>query len=201
MSDWLAAIDRLQPRVPSFAEDIATLHNQFERIHPFLDGSGRAGRLILNLVLVRMGYPPAIIYTNERAEYLRALRRADQGDCGALGEFIARAILDNLYKFIVPTPDRPACYRSPRWSRLRPTPTRCEPPPCGDASTQRRDRTDSGGVPATGSTSTSSNATGARRRRGHEVGAARPLRRVGRAPGGRHPGAHRRRRRCLRQAG
>ena len=37
---------------------LARLHNEFERIHPFIDGNGRTGRLILNLVLVRLGYPP-----------------------------------------------------------------------------------------------------------------------------------------------
>jgi hypothetical protein len=49
-----------------------------------------------------LGYPPAIIYKRERARYLRALRRADRGDFGSLGEMLARAVLDNLYKFIVP---------------------------------------------------------------------------------------------------
>ena len=63
---------------------------------------------MLNLILVRMGYPPAIIYKNDRRKYLRSLQRADSGDCGALGEFIARAILDNLYKFIVPATAGPA---------------------------------------------------------------------------------------------
>jgi Fic family protein len=38
------------------------LHCRFEQIHPFLDGDGRTGRVILNLLLVRLGYPPAIIY-------------------------------------------------------------------------------------------------------------------------------------------
>jgi hypothetical protein len=42
------------------------------------------------------------MYRNQRTAYLRALRRADQGEPGALGELIARAILDNLYKFVVP---------------------------------------------------------------------------------------------------
>jgi hypothetical protein len=89
-------------------EAIASLHARFEQIHPFLDGNGRAGRLVLNLVLVRLGYPPAIIYKRDRSRYLAALRRADQGDPGPLGEFLARAILDNLYKFVVPAIAGPA---------------------------------------------------------------------------------------------
>ena len=45
---------------------------------------------------------------NDRRKYLRALQRADASDYGALGEFIARAIMDNLYKFIVPAIAGPA---------------------------------------------------------------------------------------------
>lgn len=89
-------------------ERLASVHAEFERIHPFLDGNGRTGRLTLNLLLVRLGYPPAIIYKGDRRRYLAALRRADSGDLGPLGEFIARAILDNLYKFIVPAIAGPA---------------------------------------------------------------------------------------------
>lgn len=89
-------------------EALASLHARFEQIHPFLDGNGRAGRLVLNLILVRLGYPPAIIYQGDRSRYLAALRHADEGDFGPLGEFLARAILDNLYKFIVPAVAGPA---------------------------------------------------------------------------------------------
>jgi len=92
----------------SFPETLARLHARFEQIHPFLDGNGRAGRLALNLLLVRLGYPPAIVYKRERAQYLKALRRADQGDFGSLGELLARAILDNVYKFVVPAVAGPA---------------------------------------------------------------------------------------------
>lgn len=83
-------------------ESTADAHASFERIHPFLDGNGRAGRLILNLILVRMGYPPVIIYKRDRSKYLKSLQRADGGDPGPLGELIARPISDNLYRFVVP---------------------------------------------------------------------------------------------------
>jgi hypothetical protein len=81
---------------------LAASHARFERIHPFLDGNGRTGRLLLNLLLLRLGYSPAIIYLRERDRYLRALRAADGGDPGPLGELVARAVLDNLYRFVVP---------------------------------------------------------------------------------------------------
>jgi hypothetical protein len=103
ITDWLSNAQRLGDKSPGAEpEGLARLHSSFEQIHPFLDGNGRTGRLILNLLLVRLGYPPAIIYKGDRSRYLAALRRADQGDHGPLAELLARAILDNLHKFVVP---------------------------------------------------------------------------------------------------
>ena len=107
--DWIADAQGLAGKeYGTPVEALAELHARFEQIHPFLDGNGRAGRLVLNLLLVRLGYPPAIIYKGDRTRYLNALRRADDGDPGPLGEFLARAILDNLYKFVVPAIAGPA---------------------------------------------------------------------------------------------
>ena len=92
----------------SIAEALADLHARFEQIHPFLDGNGRAGRLVLNLLFVRLGIPPAIIYRGIRSRYLDALRRADTVTRVRWGEFLARAVLDNLYKFVVPAVAGPA---------------------------------------------------------------------------------------------
>lgn len=89
-------------------EALARLHNGFERIHPFIDGNGRTGRLALNLILVRLGYPPVIVFKKQRDAYLAGLQRSDSGDHGPLGEIIARAMLDNLTRFIVPNVAGPA---------------------------------------------------------------------------------------------
>lgn len=102
LTSWVTDSNRLRRGAPGLPERIAELHCRFERIHPFLDGNGRTGRLVLNLQLIRLGYPPAIIYKRQRDAYLRALRRGDTGDYGVLGEFIARAVLSNLHRFVVP---------------------------------------------------------------------------------------------------
>lgn len=101
MQDWVRRACLLED-VASPLEELAVLHAEFERVHPFLDGNGRTGRLLVNLLLVRLGYAPAIVYKRDRQRYLRALRTADDGEPGALGELLARAVLDNLYRFIVP---------------------------------------------------------------------------------------------------
>ncbi len=102
MDAWIDLVNQLDPAALHFPEHLADLHCRFERTHPFLDGNGRTGRLLANLVLIRLGYPPAIIYKRERPRYLDALRKADRGEPGALGEMFARAILDNLYRFVLP---------------------------------------------------------------------------------------------------
>ena len=109
IADWVTEANALRDDsdVP-FPERLAKVHNDFEKIHPHLDGNGRSGRLLLNLLLVRLGYPPAIVFKNERTKYLATMRKADRGDYGPLGEVIARAVTNNLYKFVVPAVAGPA---------------------------------------------------------------------------------------------
>lgn len=53
-------------------ERIALFHLEFEGIHPFIDGNGRTGRLILNLDLIRNGYPPINVKFTDRQRYYDA---------------------------------------------------------------------------------------------------------------------------------
>jgi hypothetical protein len=108
MSTWVERACQLARMEGPFPEALADAHAEFERVHPFLDGHGRTGRLVTNLLLIRLGYPPAIIRKPERTRYLQDLRRADGGDPAPLGEFLARAVIDTLMRFIVPSVAGPA---------------------------------------------------------------------------------------------
>ncbi|MFH1391175.1 MAG: Fic family protein [Candidatus Diapherotrites archaeon] len=52
-------------------------HHKFEKIHPFFDGNGRTGRMLMNFILLKSNYPPLIIQNKHRSEYLDALNTAD----------------------------------------------------------------------------------------------------------------------------
>lgn len=54
-------------------------HHRFVHIHPFFDGNGRTVRLAMNLLLIRNGFPPAIILKNDRKKYYAALNQANNG--------------------------------------------------------------------------------------------------------------------------
>lgn len=101
LSDWVADVND-GPRTRHAVVFLAEAHAAFERIHPFRDGNGRTGRLVLNLLLVRHGYPPAIVLKRDRTRYLAALRRADAGDPGSLAELLARAVKRSIDRFLLP---------------------------------------------------------------------------------------------------
>lgn len=55
-------------------------HHKFEKIHPFADGNGRTGRMLMIYILIQNKYPPFIVHVKNRDEYLSALSLADKSE-------------------------------------------------------------------------------------------------------------------------
>lgn len=86
---WLTSDDALLYEPVTRA---AIAHHDFETIHPFTDGNGRVGRLLLNLMLMQAGYPPALVLREWRTRYIQALQSAHAGEHVLLIDLIGLAV-------------------------------------------------------------------------------------------------------------
>ncbi len=70
-------------------------HYEFVRIHPFNNGNGRTGRILMNLVALKFGYKPLELYHREgdsRKNYIAAMKQADNGNFEALTNLIKKEL-------------------------------------------------------------------------------------------------------------
>lgn len=104
-----AKLDALLPATLSLATTPSThpvlraaeFHYNLVAIHPFQDGNGRAARLLMNYLLLRCGYPSAIITVERRGEYLSSLEEANVGRTQAFARFIASCVQHTLDRLVI----------------------------------------------------------------------------------------------------
>lgn len=101
-----AQIDRLMVDYSAdfstyFADKIARFHLEFETIHPFCDGNGRIGRVIINCQLMRLGFPAIIIRDKEKRVYYRSFGEyRDSGQNKTMEKIVTLALMESLHKRI-----------------------------------------------------------------------------------------------------
>lgn len=93
MKEFASWLDKKNPDHP--VKIAADAHFKLVSIHPFVDGNGRAARLLMNLILMQAGYPPAIIRKEDRRAYINAIEKGQ-----------AKKRLEDYYRLIYKAADR-----------------------------------------------------------------------------------------------
>ncbi|MBP0903767.1 Fic family protein [Mariniflexile gromovii] len=100
------------PQQLNIVELAAFFHHKMVWIHPFFDGNGRTVRLAMNLILMKAGFPPAIILKNDRKKYYEALNQANNGNYDKLMLLMCQAVERTLNIYLSTLPNSDLDYKS-----------------------------------------------------------------------------------------
>ena len=105
----------LQSEIGDNPVKIATdAHFKLVSIHPFVDGNGRTARLLMNLLLIQLGYPPAIIRKEDRGAYINSLEKAQtKGNLADYYTLIYEAIDRSLDIYLEAVAPERVCVKEP----------------------------------------------------------------------------------------
>ena len=92
----------------------ATAHHELAKIHPFTDGNGRTARLVLNLILMKSGYPICSIKRTDRPKYYEAMSAADLGNYDPIVELVAESCEELFSEY---TRIREESQRTTEWAK------------------------------------------------------------------------------------
>ncbi len=101
--EWLNSPHNAELHPVDFA---ALAHYKLVYIHPFVDGNGRTSRLLMNLILMKSGFPPVIIRKQDRLPYYRHLVTANEGDVRPFIRFVAECTERTLDAYIAAATER-----------------------------------------------------------------------------------------------
>jgi Fic family protein len=99
MSEFFEWYYKNKRKIP-IVELAAWVHYKLVYIHPFIDGNGRTARLLMNLMLLQHGYPPAVILNIDRKKYYRVLKEADREKYIDFFNFIGRSAERSLLIYL-----------------------------------------------------------------------------------------------------
>jgi len=97
MDEYIKNIEKLKLHP---VKKVVFIHHELVRIRPFVGGNGRVARLLINLFLMKNGYPPIILKKEEKNQYFRVLQYADNGHLSPFSTLIAKEVHESLLFYL-----------------------------------------------------------------------------------------------------